>query len=180
MNHPLLNKLIHWHQQAHPEYVGNNAPNPDSKLSLEQLVSQILVPIEAQLGEVTISYGFNNSELNRYIQRISPRDTGPKEDQHAASELNLAGNRICTRDGAACDLWVKGFEDKMHLVAKFITEHLPFDRLYYYGSDRPIHISFGPEHSRYIQYRRTREDGKRVLGKVIKFTESGDYFASLD
>ncbi|GEA50055.1 hypothetical protein VIN01S_08590 [Vibrio inusitatus NBRC 102082] len=179
-NSQLIEKLINWHKQIHPDYCGSNTPSADSKSQLDDLVFHILKPLEEQFNEVIISYGFNSSELNRYVQRVNPRDTGPREDQHAASELNLAGNRICIRDGAACDLWVKGFEHKMHLVAKFITEHLPFDRLYYYGNDRPIHISFGPEHSRYIQYRRTRTDGKRVLGKVIKLAEASDYFASLD
>ncbi|MFA0357004.1 hypothetical protein AB4525_08820 [Vibrio breoganii] len=178
MKRTIYDRLIHWHRQSHPEYTGSNTPSSDSNKSLEELAHHILEPIEAELGEVTVSYGFNSSELNRYVQRVNARDTGPKEDQHAAHELNLAGKRICTRDGAAADVWVKGYENKMNLVAKYIIEQLPFDRLYYYGPDRPIHISFGPEHSRYIQYRRTREDGKRVLGKVIKLANASDYFAN--
>jgi hypothetical protein len=30
-------------------------------------------------------------------------------------------------------------------VARFIVERLPFDRLYIYGSDRPLHVSVGPQ-----------------------------------
>ncbi|GAB7220279.1 hypothetical protein [Vibrio comitans] len=174
----LFNKLIDWHQAKHPEFNAPNEPQPDSAICLTSLVTEILEPIESKLGSVTITYGFNSGALNRYIQRVSAKDTGPKEDQHASMELNLAGKRICQREGAACDLLVEGYEQRMHLVAKFITEHLPFDRMYFYGSNKPLHISFGPDHSRYIQYRKTREDGKRVLGKVIKREQASVYFSN--
>jgi hypothetical protein len=35
----------------------------------------------------------------------------------------------------------------MREVAEWIIENLPFDRLYYYGPSRPIHVSFGPQRS---------------------------------
>ncbi|GEM79584.1 hypothetical protein [Vibrio superstes] len=176
----LYNKLIDWHCIKHPTYALDNQPNDDSKPYLDALVENILLPIEKQFGEVTITYGFNSSRLNRFVQRTNSRDTGPKEDQHAALEYNLANRRICARDGASCDIAVKGYENRMHLVALFISEHLPFDRLYFYGSQSPLHISFGPNHSKYIQYRRTREDGRRVLGKVIKQQDALSYFSDPD
>jgi hypothetical protein len=39
------------------------------------------------------------------------------------------------------------FED-MEAVARWVAVETPFDRLYYYGPDRPIHVSYGPDHSR--------------------------------
>ena len=36
----------------------------------------------------------------------------------------------------------------MREVADWIIANLPFDRLYFYGADRPIHVSYGPQNSR--------------------------------
>ncbi|WP_255525011.1 hypothetical protein [Trichocoleus sp. FACHB-591] len=36
------------------------------------------------------------------------------------------------------------------LVESALEQQLPFDSLYYYGSKRPIHISYGIEHRRSI------------------------------
>jgi hypothetical protein len=33
----------------------------------------------------------------------------------------------------------------MREVAEWIAENTAFDRLYFYGEGRPIHVSFGPE-----------------------------------
>ena len=33
-------------------------------------------------------------------------------------------------------------------VAKHIVKELPYDRLYFYGTDRPIHVSYGPSKNR--------------------------------
>jgi hypothetical protein len=35
----------------------------------------------------------------------------------------------------------------MREVADWIVENLLFDRLYYYGPTRPIHVSLGPQRS---------------------------------
>ena len=35
-------------------------------------------------------------------------------------------------------------------VAQWIVAHTPFDRLYFYGDDLPIHVSFGPNHDRQV------------------------------
>jgi hypothetical protein len=34
------------------------------------------------------------------------------------------------------------------LVAWIVAQGLPFDSLYFYGVERPIHISYGPQHKR--------------------------------
>ena len=36
----------------------------------------------------------------------------------------------------------------MEEVARWIIANLPFDRLYYYGPSKPVHISYGPENTR--------------------------------
>jgi hypothetical protein len=56
--------------------------------------------------------------------------------------VNRRGKAICARGGAACDLLVE--DEDMRGVANWILANLPFDRMYFYGSDRPIHLSYAP------------------------------------
>jgi|GEM_PF-4659276 len=37
----------------------------------------------------------------------------------------------------------------MDEIARYITANLAFDRLYFYGKDKPLHISTGPENAKY-------------------------------
>lgn len=43
-----------------------------------------------------------------------------------------------------------------------VVENTDFDRLYFYGSDKPIHVSYGPEYSRNIVIMQIRKNGKKV------------------
>jgi hypothetical protein len=36
----------------------------------------------------------------------------------------------------------------MREVADWMIKHTPFDRLYFYGKDQPVHVSAGPLQSR--------------------------------
>lgn len=160
------NKLINWFQQKHSDYQCENQPlSENSQLALQQLNDNILTPLQAHFGELTITYGFTSFELLKYIKKNSPGDMAPELDQHAAYELNSRGNKICKREGAACDIFVSGYENQMHIVAQYVINELPFDRLYFYGKDRPIHISFGPDNSKYLHVKRRDEHGKRNMGK---------------
>jgi len=162
----MLNQLLSWYQHQHTDYHGENHPiQSESQQALQQLYEQLLAPIEKQFGEISITYGFTSFELLKYIKRNSPGDMAPELDQHAAFELNSQGNRICKRDGAACDIYIKGVDNQMHVIAQYVINELPFDRLYFYGSARPIHISFGPEHKRYLHVKQRDENGKRNVGK---------------
>ena len=53
----------------------------------------------------------------------------------------------------------------MHIIAQYVINELPFDRLYFYGSDRPIHITFGSDHKRYLHVKQRDGNGKRNVGK---------------
>ena len=55
--------------------------------------------------------------------------------------------------GACRDFIV--WDEKMHLVANWIIASLPFDRLDFYGSARPIHLSFAASELREVIERRT-------------------------
>ena len=50
----------------------------------------------------------------------------------------------------------------MEGVANWIIANLPFDRLYFYGRDRPIHVSYGPEQSRVAYRMEVTKGGARM------------------
>jgi len=41
-------------------------------------------------------------------------------------------------------------DEDMLEVARWVAANTPFDRLYVYGSDLPIHVSYGPGQSRQV------------------------------
>jgi hypothetical protein len=47
-------------------------------------------------------------------------------------------------------------------VAKWIVSNLPFDRLYFYGIDRPIHVSYSERPVSQITVMRKSPSGKLV------------------
>lgn len=160
----LYQHVINWHLLKH-NFSGSNNPNSESEKLLLKLTTEILLPVAQQLGDLTVSYGFTSAELSRYIQRQSPAGTAPSLDQHACSEVNTRGSSICTRSGAACDFIVQGYERSMHDVALYICQNLPFDKLYFYGRNRPIHISVSDEPLRHLQLMQQSTNGRRYPGK---------------
>jgi DNA phosphorothioation-associated putative methyltransferase len=119
--------------------VENIPDSPDSFNALADLARLVLDPVVEYFGKIEITHGFCSAKLARHIKR----GIDPKLDQHSAYELNTRGNRVCDRGGAAVDFLV--VDEDMREVAEWIAAHLPFDRLYYYGTARPLHVSFGPE-----------------------------------
>jgi len=110
--------------------------------ALHDLATQVLDPIIDYFGMIRITYGFCSPELSRHIKRR----VAPALDQHAAHETKRNGSLICARLGAAVDFIVT--DEDMRSVAEWIIAHVPFDRLYFYGRDRPVHISFAESHHR--------------------------------
>ena len=104
----------------------------------------MLDPVIDWFGMIHLNYGFCSPELAREI----PGRIDPKLDQHAACELNRRGKRVCERLGAAVDFIVE--DEDMLEVARWLVTNTPFDRLYFYGPDLPIHVSYGPENSRQV------------------------------
>jgi hypothetical protein len=51
-------------------------------------------------------------------------------------------------------------------VARWILINTPFDRLYFYGDDQPIHVSHGPEHSRQLVLMQPGPSGRLVPRRV--------------
>ena len=162
-NRELKDKVVNWHQYRYPTI--DNIPNEQSINAISDLCSNILLPIQNKFDEISVTYGLTSHSLLKEIQKLNPNHIAPKLDQHASYEVNTRGNIICNRGGCACDIFVAGFENNMYEVAKWAADNLPFDRIYLYGNDRPVHISFGPEHSRFIQVMNTNKGGKRIPGK---------------
>lgn len=124
--------------------VSNLPAEAESYNALHALATALLAPLIDYFGMIRLTYGFAGSGLTRHIaSRIAPA-----LDQHAAHELNRLGRPICPRLGAAVDFIVD--DEDMIEVAKWIVDELPFDRMYVYGPYRPLHLSYGPDHSRQV------------------------------
>lgn len=133
----------------------------ESYNALYDLAVKILDPLIEYFGAVQLTYGFCSPELAKNING----KIAPKLDQHAAYEVGRGGNPVCDRGGGACDLLVE--DENMREVADWIIETLPFDRLYFYGIARPIHISFGPQHSR-AAYEMFQTESGAVVPRPLK------------
>lgn len=168
--HPLGAKLINWHNSRHDLSTNNFPIQPKSIKSLEYLVSEILLPIASKFKRPTITYGFTSSELKNYISLNAPKGTAPKLDQHSSFELNKDGNMICSRGGAACDFYIK--DCSMTNVVSFIVNNLSYDRLYFYGENRPIHISVNEDAMKYLQLMHESKNGRRYPGRKARGTDA--------
>ncbi|MEM9265943.1 MAG: hypothetical protein AAGA46_10510 [Cyanobacteria bacterium P01_F01_bin.13] len=125
--------------------------------ALQALCAHIIDPVIAHYGQqqFELTYGFCSTDLKRFLAKKDPV-TGlkngvstPSVDQHMAHEKNRNGRYYCDRTGAACDFRIMALGSDL-LVDWIIDQALPFDSLYYYGPNRPIHISYGPQHKRQI------------------------------
>jgi hypothetical protein len=125
--------------------------------ALEALCQHILDPVIDHFGRerFQLTYGFCSKDLKRLLSQKHP-ETGikngrvdPSRDQHMAHEVNRNGKYYCDRLGAACDFRIVGVKSD-HLVEWILEQRSPFDSLYFYGRDRPIHISYGLQHKREI------------------------------
>lgn len=145
--------------------IANVPVQPETYNALFDLATQILDPVIDYFGMVRLTYGFASADLVRNITSC----IAPKLDQHASCELNRSGSPICSRKGAAVDFIVD--DEDMADVAQWIARHLPFDRLYYYGAARPIHVSFGPDHTRQVTVMTSSAKSGRQLPRTLS-TES--------
>jgi len=142
--------------QTHAE----NVPvNPDTYNALFDLATEVLDPVVEYFGAIILTYGFASDSLTKLISsRIAP-----KIDQHAGCEKTRSGSFRCDRLGAAVDFLVE--DEDMLEVARWIHEHCAYDRMYFYGPDRPIHVSVGPDNSRQA-YSMVAVGGRRMPRKL--------------
>ncbi|MFK5985391.1 MAG: DNA phosphorothioation-associated putative methyltransferase, partial [Pseudomonadota bacterium] len=149
-----------WQAQHEHDGIENTPKQAETYNALHKLAKDILDPVIDYFGMIRLTYGFSSAKLSKVIQgRIAP-----KLDQHASYELNRMKNPICSRFGAACDFIVA--DEDMLEVAQWVVENTHFDRLYFYGKDKPIHVSIAPEHKGEIV---VMKQGKlRLIPLVIK------------
>ncbi len=146
--------------QTYQKYATQIDPIPKNSQSinaLKDLNQYIIDPVIKYFGKekFKLTYGFCSTDLKRFLNKKDP-NTGikngridPSRDQHMAHEIKQNGKYYCQRLGAACDFLIVDF-DSNELVKWILKQQLPFDSLYFYGKERPIHISYGPQHKRDI------------------------------
>jgi hypothetical protein len=161
LSHPLGKQLLDWHLNKHPGTL-SNIPSADSQLYLEMLIAEILIPTERKFDALTVTYGFTSSKLAAYIAKHSSSGTAPQLDQHAVCELNSKNNEISKRTGSACDFIVPN--QSMAEITRFIVKNLNFDRIYYYGNNRPIHVSISDTPIKHLQIMCESSSGRRYPG----------------
>jgi hypothetical protein len=122
--------------------------------ALKRLALEVIDPVMDYFGGIELTYGFCSRKLAVAI----PAGIAPSRDQHACHERNTRGNIICKRLGAACDFIVP--DESMLEVAQWIIKHTPFDRLYFYGDNLPLHVSVGDENARAIVLMKRASNGR--------------------
>jgi len=150
-------------------FLPDNRPTDSATYeALKRLCDIVLDPVVEAFGPIDITYGFSGPRLSRLIgKRIAPR-----LDQHAGHERNSRDRAICERNGQAADFRVPGIDSKT--VADWIVLNTAFDRLYFYGRDRPLHVSVGPQNLRQVIMLRATSSGRRLPRVVSReqFTQS--------
>ncbi|MCL6272214.1 hypothetical protein M3P05_20030 [Sansalvadorimonas sp. 2012CJ34-2] len=152
--------------------VANTPKSSASWEALADLACNILDPVMLQFGRIELTYGFCSLELIRARNRMS-RERGifpaifPKLDQHCCHEVNNQGQQICERGGAACDFIVPGTSTLA--VTRWIIEKLPFDRLYFYCADKPLHVSYNSEgRTRQVTVMKPKAAGRGYIPATMK------------
>jgi DNA phosphorothioation-associated putative methyltransferase len=140
--------------------IPNVPEQPGTYNALARLAMLVLDPVIDYFGPIVLTYGFCSRELAKHI----PGRNAPALDQHAGHEVNTRGKPICKRLGAAVDFLVT--DENMFEVAQWIVRNTPFDRLYFYGDGRPLHVSHGPENKREVVVMKSGKDGRLVPAVV--------------
>ena len=134
----------------------NMPTRPETYEAIRTLCMELLDPVADAFGMPVLTYGFASPSLTKRI----PGRICPSLDQHAGCELGRNGRPICSRLGQAVDLFVPDVCSGK--LAAWIEENTGFDRLYFYGPDRPVHVSIGPEKSRSVVTMQAGPSGRLV------------------
>ncbi|WP_068110649.1 hypothetical protein [Tropicimonas marinistellae] len=140
--------------------IENVPQEPETYHAISELCEKVLEPIAKEFGQIELTYGFAGPALTRKIRRR----ISPQLDQHAGHERRASGEFFCPRLGQAADFWVPGVSSIE--VARVVVDALPFDRVYLYGPDRPMHVSIGPQDAGVIF--EMRKSGSRLIPRALK------------
>ncbi|WP_335900946.1 hypothetical protein [Shewanella algae] len=159
----IFKDLFHCGKTWNATHCDNEPIQSESWQAYSQLALSILDPVVDEFGLIDLTFGFCGNDLRKLIlAKPNPR-IAPRLDQHAAHELNLNNQLICSRLGAAVDFIVP--HKSAYDVANWINSRLIFDRLYIYGDNLPIHVSVGPEMMRQLILMQTI-NGRRIPRKL--------------
>ena len=165
--------LIECGETFHASTLDNLPKDPLSWQALAALAQHILDPVVDQFGRPELTFGFCSQALAKARRRYA-RTHGllpsifPSADQHAGRELDANGKRICGRGGAAVDFRVPGCSSRE--VAIWIIGNLPFDRVYYYGAERPLHVSYSEQPCRDVTVMRPKAKGRGFVPATLSAT----------
>ena len=150
--------------------------HPDSIAALKALNQFIVDPVIDYFGRANfqLTYGFCSPDLKRFLNQkdaatgLKNGRIDPSRDQHMAHEVKRNGRYYCERLGAACDFRIVDVNSD-RLIDWMLAHKLPFDSLYFYGAERAIHISYGPQHKRDIwTFTRTGQPTKKGIEAWVK------------
>lgn len=168
---PILHCCDTWHALAGTGRVLANRPEEtETWTAIEWMQTELLRPLEEEFGVVLLTYGFAGAELVAAVRARATATGGtpgiaPELDQHAGYELDARGVRICARDGIAVDLQIPGRPSGA--IRDWIAARLPFDRIFFYGDERPLHLSWAPEPVGQIVEMRPAAGG-RLVPRVVE------------
>ena len=140
--------------------IANLPMEPDTYSALLDLAVHILDPVIDYFGMIKLTYGFCSSDLEKKIKK----GIAPKLDQHAGHERRRTGRLICEREGAAVDFLIE--DEDMTEVVNWIAENTQYDRIYYYGRNNPIHVSYSQNLSQLIIELTHKVNGKCMPRKI--------------
>ncbi len=158
--------LIHCGKTQQKTQLENMPIDPRTIQAIEEISLTILDPVVEKFGEIKLTYGFCSNELLKHIKKNPSPSIAPQLDQHAGYELNSRNTPICKRLGFACDFYALNTDSLT--LAKWISTDIRFDRLYYYGQDKPIHVSIAPDMSEAITLLKIHPSGKKVPRNMKK------------
>lgn len=150
--------------------------NTETIQALQELNQYIIDPIIDYFSkeQFKLTYGFCSVDLKRFLNQKDPITNikngrlEPSRDQHMAHEINRNGQYYCKRLGAACDFLIINCSSD-EVVAWILKQNLPFDSLYFYSKNQPIHISYGFQHKRDIwTFTETGVPTKKAIAHWIK------------
>lgn len=163
-NHFKLSDLIDCGPTQKEIRLANLPAQPETIEAICNLSNHILDHIVNKFGQIEVTFGFCSHELAKEIKKRPNPHIAPELDQHSSHEINSKGTRICKRDGFAIDFKIEG--RKSSEIAIWINENLEFDRIYFYGDERPLHVSYAQDPVKQITDMRP-VNGRRVP-KIVK------------
>jgi hypothetical protein len=140
--------LIHCGETWRHYEIDNRPKRLETYAAMSALCLRVLDPVVDRFGPPELGYAFASAALDKLVRQNPKPNTTRKLDQHAGCELNRYGRPYCPRLGLAADVRVPGVSSSE--VAQWVIQNTDYDRLYFYGDDRPFHVSIGPENARVV------------------------------